>query len=79
MKRETRKIKRQCRETFISTTEHDLHGRQINANKIIKNLNTTEKDNLQFNSITEHVWLDYYHKIGLDSLMITLQKGSVQT
>ena len=29
VKRETRKIKRQCWETFVSRIEHDLHGRQI--------------------------------------------------
>ena len=46
VKRETRKIKRQCWETFVSRIEHDLHGRQINAYKIIRNLNRTEKDNL---------------------------------
>jgi len=39
VKRETRKIKRQCWETFVWRIEHDLHGRQINAYKIIKNLN----------------------------------------
>jgi len=43
VKRETRKIKRQRWETFVSRIEHDLHGRQINAYKIIKNLNRTEK------------------------------------
>ena len=62
VERETRKIKRQCWETFVSRIEHDLHGRQINAHKIIKNLNRTEKDNLQLNPITEHTWLDYYQK-----------------
>ena len=40
-----------------------MHGRQINAYKIIKNLNQTEKDNLQLNPITEHTWLDYYQKL----------------
>jgi hypothetical protein len=28
---------------FVSRNEHDLYGRQINAYKIIKNLNGTEK------------------------------------
>jgi hypothetical protein len=37
VKRETRKIKRQCWEMFVSRIEHDLHGRQINAYKIIRN------------------------------------------
>jgi competence protein ComGC len=62
VKRETRKIKRQCWETFVSRIEHDLHGCQINAYKISKNLNRTEKDNLQVNRITEHTWLDCYQK-----------------
>jgi len=31
VKSETRKIKRQCWETFVSRIEYDLHGRQINA------------------------------------------------
>ena len=43
VKRETRKIKRQYWETFVSRIEHDLYGRQINAYKIIRNLNRTEK------------------------------------
>jgi len=51
LKRETRKIKRQCWETFVSRIEHDLHGRQINAYKIIRNFNGTEKDNLRLNPI----------------------------
>ena len=63
VKRETRKIKRQCWETFVSRIEHDLNGRQLNAYEIMKNLNRTEKDNLQFNPITEHTWFDYYQKL----------------
>jgi len=49
VKKETRKIKRHCWKTFVLRIEHDLHGRQINAYKIIRNLNRTEKDNLQLN------------------------------
>jgi len=49
VKRETRNIKRQCCETFVSRIEHDLHGRQINVYKIIRNLNIIEKDNLRLN------------------------------
>jgi len=78
VKRETRKIKRQCFETFVSRIEHDLHGRQINAYKIIRNLNRTEKDNLRLNPIVEHTWLDYSKNFGLNNLMITPQKGNVQ-
>jgi len=63
VERETRKIKRQCWETFVSRIEHDLHGRQINAYKIIKNINRTNEDNLQLNPRTEHTWFDYYQKL----------------
>jgi hypothetical protein len=63
VKRETRKIKRQFWVTFVSRIEHDLNGRQINAYKIIKNLNRTEKDNLQINPITEQTLLDCYQKL----------------
>ena len=31
--------------------------------QLLKNLNVTEKDNLQFNPITEHTRLDYYQKL----------------
>jgi len=62
VKRETRKIKRQYWETFVSRIEHGLYGRQINAYKIIRNLNRTEKDNLRLNPIVEHTWLDYCQK-----------------
>jgi len=63
VKRETRKIKRQCWETFVSSIEHDLQRRQINAYKIIKNLNRNAKDNLQLNPIADNTWLDYYQKL----------------
>ena len=63
VKRETRTIKRQCWETFVPRIEYDLHRSQINAHKIIRNLNRTEKDNLRLNSIVEHSWLDYYQKL----------------
>jgi hypothetical protein len=35
----------------------------LNAYKIIKNLNRTEKDNSQLNPVNEHTWLDYYQKL----------------
>jgi hypothetical protein len=63
VKRQTRKIKRQCWETFVLRIDHDLYRRQINACKIIRNLNRTEKGNLQLNPIAEHTWLDYYQKL----------------
>ena len=35
----------------------------MDAYKIIRNLNRTEKDNLRLNPIVEHTWLDYYQKL----------------
>ena len=63
VKTKTIKIKRECCETFVSRIEHDLHARQINGYKIIRNPKRTEKDNLYLNPITEHTWLDYYQKL----------------
>jgi len=60
---ETRKFQRQYWEIFVSRIQHDLHGRQINTYKIIRNLNRTEKNNLQLNPIVEHTRLDYYPKL----------------
>ena len=65
---ETRKIKRQCWEIFVSRIEHDLHGRQINAYKIIRNLNRTEKDKMRLNPIVVHTWLDYCQKLWIKQL-----------
>ena len=47
----------------MSRIEHDLHGSQKNAYKIIRNLNRNEKDNLQLNPICEHTWLDCHQKL----------------
>jgi len=63
VKSDTRKTKRQCWETFLSRIEHYLHGRQINAYKISRNLNRNEEDNLRLNPIVEHTWLDYCKKL----------------
>ena len=63
MKRESREIKRQCWEIFVSRIEHDFHGRQINTYKIVRILNRTEKVNLHLNPIVENTWLDYYQKL----------------
>ena len=63
VKRETRNIKRLFWETFVLRIEQDLHGRQINAYKNIRNLNRTGKDNLRLNPIVEHTSLDYYQKL----------------
>jgi len=75
VKRETRKIKRQCWKTFVSRIEHDLHGHQINAYTTIRNLNRPEKDNLRLNPIVEHTWLDYYQKLWTKQFNNNTTKG----
>jgi len=61
--RSVSRVQEQWWETFVSRIEHDLHGREVNAYKIIRNLNRNEKDNLRLNPIIEHIWLDYYQKL----------------
>jgi hypothetical protein len=63
VKRETRKIRRQCWETFVSRIKHDLHKRKKKKYKIIKNIKKKKKDTLHFYPLTEHTWLDYYKKL----------------
>ena len=62
-RREVRKIKRNSWEKYVSDIEHDVHGRQEKAYKILKHLNKTEKDNLHLTTITEEKWLQYYKEL----------------
>jgi hypothetical protein len=39
----------------------------VKAYKILKELNKTEKDNLQLDPISEKQWLDYYQQLWTDS------------
>lgn len=59
-KRKVRQIKRNSWDRYISEIEHDAHGRQDKAYKIMKHLNKIDKDTLKLNSITEDEWLQYY-------------------
>jgi hypothetical protein len=38
-------------EKFISTIEHDVHGRQQIAYKVIQSLNSTQRDTAQINNL----------------------------
>jgi hypothetical protein len=40
-----------------------VHGRQERANKILKELQKTEKDKIQLNPITEKQWIRYYKEL----------------
>lgn len=50
-------------DTFISKIENDVHGRQQMAYKIMKHLNSEEKDTAQINIITTTEWLKYYKNL----------------
>jgi hypothetical protein len=64
VKREVRKVKRRIWERFVcNDIEHDVHGRQIKAYKILKSLKKPLKDNLKLNSIPEQQCLDYYQEL----------------
>ena len=52
-----------------------MHGRQISAYKIIRNLNRTEKDNLRLNPIVEHTSLDYYQKLWTKQFNVNTTEG----
>jgi hypothetical protein len=47
-------------EKFISTIEHDVHGRQQIAYKVIKSLNSTQRDTAQINNIKTEQWTKNY-------------------
>ena len=60
VKKEIRKLKRESWENFVSHIEHDIHGRQVKAYKILKKLDRNENDDLRLNPMPEKEWLDYY-------------------
>jgi hypothetical protein len=59
-KKEVKKLHRQSWDRYVSAIEHDVHGAQTRAYKIMKNLNKTGKDTAQFNNISKDTWLSYY-------------------
>lgn len=60
VRREVRKIKRTSWEKYISDIEHDVHGRQDKAYKILKHLNNQTRDNLKLNLIPQEEWTSYF-------------------
>ncbi|KAJ4444214.1 hypothetical protein ANN_06005 [Periplaneta americana] len=58
--REVRKIKRTSWEKYIGDIEHDVHGRQDKAYKILKHLNNQTRDNLKLNLIPQEEWTSYF-------------------
>lgn len=51
---------------FIGDVEHDLHGRQLFAYKLLKHLNQNEKDTAYLNIIPESKWLEHYKALWYD-------------
>lgn len=49
--------------TFISKIEHDLHGGQAMAYKVMQHLSKSEKDTANINVIPEKRWLVHYRKL----------------
>lgn len=66
-KKEVRKLKRLSWDNYISNIEYDCHGSQDIAYKILKHLNSTEKDTVKINNITEKEWLKYYETLWTNS------------
>lgn len=53
-------------ERFIASIEHDIHGRQNVAFKLMKHMNKAEKDTASINIITEHQWIQHYRNLWYD-------------
>jgi hypothetical protein len=49
-------------DNYISSIEHDVHGHQLNAYKIMKHHNTAEKDSTDIKVINEERWLEYFKR-----------------
>lgn len=63
VRREVRKIKRTTWEKYVSDIEHDVHGKQVKAYKIMKYLNNDNRENLKLNPISEIKWMKYYQNL----------------
>jgi hypothetical protein len=62
VKREIRKLLRQSWNNYTNI-EQDVHGCQEYANKVLREINKDEKDQLYFNTISEKEWLKYYKEL----------------
>ena len=58
-----RQAHRQSWERFISNIEHDVHGRQVMAYKIMKMLNGKEREEVSVNPITVELWKKHYTQL----------------
>lgn len=58
-----RRAHQQYWDIFVSNIEHDLHGRQEVAYKIIKHLNSQERDTARLNVIEDEEWKRHYQEL----------------
>ena len=47
----------------MSTIEQDCHGTQDVAYKMMRHLNSTERDTVKINNISEENWITHYNKL----------------
>ena len=47
--------------------EHDLYGRQTMAYKVMKTLNSSEREKIRINMVEENEWTNQYKKLYFDS------------
>lgn len=59
----TRKAHQQSWERFVSNIEHDIHGRQTMAYKVLKHLNANEKDTARIYPIEDEKWEKHYQNL----------------
>jgi hypothetical protein len=59
-KREVRKLNRESWDNYISNIKYDIHGTQDTAYKVMKHLNTTERNTAFIHNITEDEWFSFY-------------------
>ena len=52
-----RKVHQEFWDIFISTVDHDVHGRQMMAYKVLKHLDSEERDVANLNIIREEQWI----------------------
>ena len=59
----TRTAHEESWDRFISTIEADIHGRQNIAYKVMRSMNSEEKDRLMINNIKKEEWIEHYRRL----------------
>lgn len=72
----TRTAHQQSWEKYVSEIEHDVHGRQLVAYKILKHLSSSEKDTVKLNIIADETWKKHYEKLWCNPNIVTEEDAS---